>query len=440
MVSKTIDTEGCGSRQRCRIAAVLRRKGRKKSSQVKFPFFRCFYWRFSDIVLNSVDREGQKNIGVCVSVQRKPLLFQHPYLSYVLFHVFTLSPKDGRAAAHYGKYPYCMSSESTALYIGITSLSKYFAEPCVLPLKTADFCRRHKERAPSKLFTCCALLKLCRRLPSVRLFSFQAAYRRHRPFTTAWVLFFCSVQREFLTLCRRTLASGQLKPRIGIRHLVLAVGQCLGFEIDRECPTGQRKTEFIRCAGKPQLSAAVLTEGIDAALVGHCKAAVDALVMRAALGAAAASAQQHNARYEQHRRKAAGGKKERPSPLLLLDRRAAQLTPAEHFRLGHGSFLRRYSVILHYFTLLYFDILTLSRKSNSIGRPVPMGVSSYHRHISPVSVTPGLDIRKRKNLSVAARFKWSRDTFPSPFGWGYTDRIWVSLAAFRSNSCISDSK
>lgn len=58
------------------------------------------------------------------------------------------------------------------------------------------------------------------------------------------------VQREFLTLCRRTLACGQFKPRIGIRHLVLAVGQCLGFEIDRECPTGQRKTEFIRCAGK----------------------------------------------------------------------------------------------------------------------------------------------------------------------------------------------
>ena len=37
--SKTIDTEGCGSLQSCRIAAVLRRKGRKKSSQVKFPFF-----------------------------------------------------------------------------------------------------------------------------------------------------------------------------------------------------------------------------------------------------------------------------------------------------------------------------------------------------------------------------------------------------------------
>ena len=95
--SKTIDTEGCGSLQSCRIAAVLRRKGRKKSSQVKFPFFRCFYWRFSDIVLNSVDREGQKNIGVCVSAQRQPLLFQHLYLSYVLFHVLTLSPKDGRA-------------------------------------------------------------------------------------------------------------------------------------------------------------------------------------------------------------------------------------------------------------------------------------------------------------------------------------------------------
>ena len=124
--------------------------------------------------------------------------------------------------------------------------------------------------------------------------------------------------------------------------------------------------------------------------------------MRAALGAAAASAQQHDARYEQHHRKAAGGKKERPSPLLLFDRRAAQLTPAEYFRLGHWS---RYSVILHFFTLLYFDILTSSRKSKSIGRPVPMGVSSSHRHISPVSVTPGLVMRKRKNLSVAARFQ-----------------------------------
>jgi len=133
LVSKTIDTEGCGSRLSCRIAAVLRRKGRKKSSQVKFPFFRCFYWRFSDIVLNSVDREGQKNIGVCVSAQRQPLLFQHLYLSYVLFHVLTLSPKDGRAAALYGKDPYGMSSESTALYIGITSL-EYFAEPFVLLL------------------------------------------------------------------------------------------------------------------------------------------------------------------------------------------------------------------------------------------------------------------------------------------------------------------
>ena len=124
--------------------------------------------------------------------------------------------------------------------------------------------------------------------------------------------------------------------------------------------------------------------------------------MRAALGAAAASAQQHDARYEQHRRKAAGGKKERPSPLLFFDGRTAQLTPAEYFRLGHWS---RYSVILHCFTLLYFDILTSSRKSKSIGRPVPMGVSSSHRHISPVSVTPGLVMRKRKNLSVAARFQ-----------------------------------
>ena len=86
-----------------------------------------------------------------------------------------------------------------------------------------------------------------------------------------------------------------------------------------------------------------------------------------------ASAQQHDAHYEQHRRKAAGGKKECPSPLLLFDRRTAQLTPAEHFRLGHGSCLRRYSVILHCFTLLYFNILTSSRKSKSIGRPVPMG-------------------------------------------------------------------
>ena len=101
-----------------------------------------------------VDREGQKNIGVCVSAQRQPLLFQHLYLSYVLFHVLTLSPKDGRAAALYGKDPYCMSSESTALYIGITSSLEYFDEPFVLLLETADFCRRHKERAPSKFFAC----------------------------------------------------------------------------------------------------------------------------------------------------------------------------------------------------------------------------------------------------------------------------------------------
>ena len=74
-----------------------------------------------------------------MSAQRQPLLFQHLYLSYVLFHVLTLSPKDGRAAALYGKDPYGMSSESTALYIGITSLLKYFAEPFVLLLKTADF-------------------------------------------------------------------------------------------------------------------------------------------------------------------------------------------------------------------------------------------------------------------------------------------------------------
>ena len=171
---------------------------------------------------------------------------------------------------------------------------------------------------------------------------------------TAWVLFFCSIQYVHHSLCRRTLACGQLKPRIGIRHIVFAVGQCLGIEIDSERLTGQRETESIRCAGKSQLSAAVLTEGIDAALVGHCKAAVDALVMRAAIGMAAASAQQHNAHYEQHRRKSAGGKKERPSSLLPFDRRTAQLTPAEYFRLGHGSW---YSVILHCFTLFYYDIL-----------------------------------------------------------------------------------
>ena len=186
---------------------------------------------------------------------------------------------------------------------------------------------------------------------------------------TAWVLFFCSVQYVFRTLCRRAHASGQLKPRIGIRHLVLAVGQCLGFKVDRERPAGQRKTEFIRCAGKPQLSAAVLTEGINAALVGHCKAAVDALVMRAAIGMAATSAQQHNAHYEQHRRKAAGGKKERPSPLLLFDGRTTQLTPAEYFRLGHWSFLRRYSVILHCFTLLlqYFDFIQKIKQHRQAG-------------------------------------------------------------------------
>ena len=125
-------------------------------------------------------------------------------------------------------------------------------------------------------------------------------------------------------MCRRTLACGQLKPRIGICHLVLAVGQCLGFKVDRECLTGQRETESIRCAGEPQLSAAVLTEGIDAVPVGHYKAAVDALVMRSALGMAAASAQQHDAHYEQHRRKAAGGKKKCPSPLLLFDRRLSE--------------------------------------------------------------------------------------------------------------------
>ena len=34
-----------------------------------------------------------------MSAQRRSLLFQHLYLSYVLFHVFTLSPKDGTAAA-----------------------------------------------------------------------------------------------------------------------------------------------------------------------------------------------------------------------------------------------------------------------------------------------------------------------------------------------------
>ena len=104
--------------------------------------------------MNFVDREGQKNIGVCVSAQRQSLLFQHLYLSYVLFHVLTLSPKDGRAAALYGKDPYGMSFESTALYIGITSLPEYFAEPLVMQLERADFCRRHKERAPSKFFTC----------------------------------------------------------------------------------------------------------------------------------------------------------------------------------------------------------------------------------------------------------------------------------------------
>ena len=104
--------------------------------------------------MNSVDREGQKNIGVCVSAQRQSLLFQHLYLSDVLFHVFTLSPKDGRAAALYGIDPYDMSFESTALYIGITSLPEYFEEPLVLLLKTADFCRRNKEIEPSKFITC----------------------------------------------------------------------------------------------------------------------------------------------------------------------------------------------------------------------------------------------------------------------------------------------
>ena len=68
--------------------------------------------------------------------------------------VLTLSPKDGRAAALYGIDPYGMSFESTALYIGITSLPEYFAEPFVLLLETADFCQRHKERAPGKFFTC----------------------------------------------------------------------------------------------------------------------------------------------------------------------------------------------------------------------------------------------------------------------------------------------
>ena len=104
--------------------------------------------------MNFVDREGQKNIGVCVLAQRQSLLFQHLYLSYVLFHVLTLSPKDGRATALYGKDPYGMSSESAALYIGITSLPEYYDEPFVLLLETAVFCRRHKERASSKFFTC----------------------------------------------------------------------------------------------------------------------------------------------------------------------------------------------------------------------------------------------------------------------------------------------
>ena len=146
--------EGFDSRQSCRIAAVLGRKGRKKSSQVKFPFFSVLLLALLGYCFEFCRPGRSKNIGVCVSAQRQPLLFQHLYLSYVLFHILTLSPKDGRAAALYGKDPYGMSAESTALHIGITSLPEYFAEPLVLLLKTADFCRRHKERAPSKFITC----------------------------------------------------------------------------------------------------------------------------------------------------------------------------------------------------------------------------------------------------------------------------------------------
>ena len=51
----------------------------------------------ADIVWNSVDRRGQKNIGVCVFAQRQPLLFQHLFLSCILFHPFTLSLENGRA-------------------------------------------------------------------------------------------------------------------------------------------------------------------------------------------------------------------------------------------------------------------------------------------------------------------------------------------------------
>lgn len=64
--------------------------------------------------MNSVDREGQKNTGAFVFAQRRPLLFQHLYLSYVPFHVLTLSPKDGRGATLYGKVLYGLSHENAA--------------------------------------------------------------------------------------------------------------------------------------------------------------------------------------------------------------------------------------------------------------------------------------------------------------------------------------
>ena len=86
LVSKTIDTEGCGSRQSCRIAAVLRRKGRKKSSQVKFPFFSVLLLALLGYCFEFCRPGRSKNIGVCVSAQRQSLLFQHLYLSCVISH------------------------------------------------------------------------------------------------------------------------------------------------------------------------------------------------------------------------------------------------------------------------------------------------------------------------------------------------------------------
>lgn len=124
-----------------------------------------------------------------------------------------------------------------------------------------------------------------------------------------------------------------------MHHLVFAVGQRLGFIIDRRRSARQRKTKFVRCAaGEPQISAAVLTEGVGTVFIGLFKAAADAFGFSRAVGLIDAAAQQHDVRNEQNRRKAAGGKKERSSPFLLFNHLATQLMPAENFLLVMGLF------------------------------------------------------------------------------------------------------